>query len=120
MALKSETTATACACGAQITRDEASANGWRDESGDLWCENGNLHAPATMADLFPLTCAWCKNTPATHLLVFDFKPSGKTAADRQEQMLCTTCAHQPTVLTPEFVGWWLYELAPDRCEEAGR
>lgn len=103
-----------------ITRDTDSVNGWHDEAGDLWCDNGNLHAPATAADLFPLTCAWCKNNPATHLLVTDVRLEGKPAAVRQEHRLCAACAHQPAVLPPSFVGWWLYKLVPDRRDEDRR
>ena len=76
-------------------------------------------APAAAeADTFPLTCEWCMNSPATHLLVTDVRLNGKQAAARQEHRLCAPCAHQPTVLPPSFAGWWLFKLVPDHCEEA--
>ena len=76
-----------------------------------------LPAPPTEADEFPLTCEWCRNSPATHLLIADYRPEGKQAARRDEHKLCATCAHRTTVLPPSFVGWWLFELVPDHCDE---
>jgi hypothetical protein len=73
--------------------------------------------PGAEADLFPLTCWWCKNTPATHLLITDVQLRGRQAAERIEHRLCAACAHQTLVLPPEFTGWWLFELVPDHCEE---
>jgi len=73
------------------------------------------------ADLFPHTCEWCSNSPATHLLIADYRPEGRQAAERQETRVCGTCAHGTTVLPPCFVGWWLFALVPDdpfACKEA--
>lgn len=74
-------------------------------------------APAAEADLFPLTCEWCMNSPATHLLITDVQTKGKQGATRHETPICAPCAHRTTVLPPSFVGWWLYRLVPDNCEE---
>jgi hypothetical protein len=41
-----ETGTRTCACGKTITPHERPGNAWRDERGDLWCEDGKLHAPA--------------------------------------------------------------------------
>ena len=61
--------------------------------------------------------SWVQLRP--HVLV-DYQPKGRQAAIRQENRLCAGCAGQTTVLLPEFVGYWLYELVPDRCDEPGR
>ena len=103
-------------CQQPITR-EAPANGWRGEGGDQHCPNGEQHAPVTEADLFPLTCGWCRNSPATHLVITDVKAAGRQSADRHKTEICATCAHQITILPPSFLAFWLYELVPDHCEE---
>lgn len=77
--------------------------------------DGIIHAPETEADLFPLPCSWCSNSPGTHWLVYDYRVNGKSS--RFQQLLCGPCAHQTTVLSPNCIAWWLFELAPDRCEE---
>jgi hypothetical protein len=41
-----ETGTRTCACGKTITPHERPGNAWCDERGDLWCEDGKLHAPA--------------------------------------------------------------------------
>jgi hypothetical protein len=76
-------------------------------------------APAapTDPDASPLTCGWCRNSPATHLLITDVKAAGKQSADRYEEKVCAPCAHQTTVLPPSFVGYWLYELVPDQWDD---
>jgi hypothetical protein len=104
-----------CRCLKPITR-EAPANGWRDEDGDQYCHNGEQHAPATEADLFPLACGWCENGPVTHLAVIDVKAEGKPDAERGEYKLCTVCAHGITILPASWTAFWLYELVPDHCE----
>lgn len=78
----------------------------------------DITVPAvTEADLFPFTCEWCRNSPATHLLITDMQPTGKQATTRHEAKVCGPCAHRVTVLPPSFVGWWLFRLVPDNCEE---
>ena len=69
------------------------------------------------ADQFPLTCEWCLNSPATHLVITDVRPAGEQFADRHEHRVCAPCAHQTNVLPPSFVGWWLFRLVPDDCGE---
>lgn len=103
-------------CGKPVTR-ETRENGWRDEDGDPYCYEGGQHAPETAADRFPLTCGWCRNSPATHLLITDVKAAGKQSAVRHEEKVCAPCAHRTTVLPSCFVGFWLYELVPDHCDE---
>jgi hypothetical protein len=73
--------------------------------------------PPAEADLFPLTCEWCRNSPATHLLVDDARQAASGVTVRNEHRLCTPCAHQTTILPPFIVGWWLFRLVPDNCEE---
>jgi hypothetical protein len=70
------------------------------------------HAPAGV-DASPLACGWCGHAPATRLLITDVKAAGRLAAARYEEKVCASCAHQATVLPPELVGHWLYELVPD-------
>lgn len=65
---------------------------------------------ATDTDEFPLTCTWCRNRPAAHLAVADWKLKGEPAAKRHPDMLCTPCASQTTVLPGQVVNWWLFDL----------
>jgi hypothetical protein len=65
---------------------------------------------------FPLTCAWCRNEPATHLLVVESKHS------RSDHLVCADCAHRDRerardiAKAPALV--WLWRLAADNCEPA--
>jgi hypothetical protein len=71
----------------------------------------------TDAGQFPHTCEWCRNSPATHLVIIDYCPKGRQGAERTEGKVCADCGHRTTVLPPEFVGFWLYEMVPDRCDD---
>lgn len=69
-------------------------------------------------DQFPLTCSWCSSAPATRLIVIDWR--FRDGTQRLQNMICEGCAHRTTVLPPEVIGWWLFELVPDdpfRCNE---
>lgn len=73
--------------------------------------------PPAEADSFPLTCAWCRNSPATHLLIADWLHQNRT--DRHQYMVCAECGHQATVAPCGVTGWWLFALMPDdpfQCE----
>lgn len=73
--------------------------------------------PPAGPDAFPLTCAWCKHAPATHLMITDTAPRDGRPAARHVHRLCAGCAHRHTYIPPRFVGRWLFQLVPDHCEE---
>jgi hypothetical protein len=59
-----------------------------------------------------LTCSWCKNAPADHLVVTDLKTAG-----RQMVLVCGECAYHPrwgfsrapeAAITPSSV--WLFQI----------
>jgi hypothetical protein len=66
---------------------------------------------------FPLTCRWCSNSPATHLIVFD--PRSPVA--RQVVQVCGPCGHRAVTdsahITRSPASVWLYLLMPDTSPE---
>ena len=66
-----------------------------------------------MAETFPLTCSFCRNAPATHLLVADL-PDG-----RVPHLVCYRCGHRDEgaarTIAVAPAAAWLFELHPDAC-----
>lgn len=77
--------------------------------GCTYCRTGT--EPETVAQ-YPLTCKWCRNTPADHVAVYDYR-HGTGAPERITVMLCGPCGHSVTILPPSFERWWLFRLTSD-------
>jgi hypothetical protein len=61
---------------------------------------------------YPLTCRWCRNSPADHVAVYDYRPRAG-APERITAMLCGPCGHSVTILPAAFERWWLFRLTSD-------
>jgi hypothetical protein len=73
-------------------------------------------------ETFPLTCEWCRNEPATHLLIVDtiYESPRRLVPDRQQSAICGTCAHRDLGRARELAksasSAWLFRLTPDTGE----
>jgi hypothetical protein len=115
-------TPVSCRCRALIVPAGDGGPDWRavsgERPGDFWCPGGQLHRPANLAGVFPLTCDWCKSEPATHLAVYDVTAHDRT--HRVQKVIGDACVSRDWHHAPEVAvsprSAWLFRLVPDTKE----
>ncbi len=68
-------------------------------------------------DVWPLTCQWCRQRPATRLLVLDYR-----TGDEHRYMTCRPCATdtvQARAIAASSAPVWLFALTPLPREDLG-
>ena len=116
-----------CKCGAHLVFNGLPGVGgsWMatdgERPGDFWCPGGSLHLPVDAAELFPLTCTFCRRACATHVLIWDSPDSKRPRGEvRTTALVCGGCAHRDEARARQIAASpasaWLFRLAPDNEE----